>query len=64
MRGRPRHDGPVGLHVDFDGGARNNPGIGGSGALLLLVRGGSCSERAMDVFGYHTLTCEDGCCKK
>ncbi len=29
--------------MDFDGGARYNPGIGGSGALLLVVRGGSCS---------------------
>ena len=24
-----------GLHVDFDGGARGNPGVGGSGSLLL-----------------------------
>ena len=35
-----------GLHVDFDGGARKNPGVGGSGSLLLLVRGGSCSVLA------------------
>jgi hypothetical protein len=32
-----------GLHVDFDGGAGNNPGVGCSGSLLLLVRGGVCS---------------------
>ncbi len=32
--------------MDFDGGGRNNLGIGGSGALLLLVRAGSCSVLA------------------
>jgi ribonuclease HI len=32
--------------VDFDGGARKNPGVGVSGSLLLLVRGGSCSVLA------------------
>ncbi len=32
--------------MDFDGGARHNPGIGGAGALLLLERGGSCSVLA------------------
>ncbi len=39
--------------MDFGGGARNNPGIGGSGALLLLVCGGSCSvlARRSDFFG-------------
>ena len=32
--------------MDFDGGARNNPGVGGSGSLVLLVRGGVCSVLA------------------
>jgi ribonuclease HI len=41
--------------VDFDGGARNNPGVGGSGSLLLLVRGGACSvlARRADFLGDH-----------
>ena len=45
----------AGLHVDFDGGARGNPGVGGSGSLLLLVRGGVCSvlARRADFLGDH-----------
>ena len=27
-----------GLHVDFDGGSRGNPGVGGAGSRLILVR--------------------------
>jgi ribonuclease HI len=32
----------AGLHVDFDGGARGNPGVAAGSLLLLLVRGGVC----------------------
>ena len=35
-----------GLHVDFDGGSRGNPGLGGAGALLTLVADGACSVLA------------------
>ncbi len=39
--------------MDFDGGARGNPGVGGSGAVL--VRGGVCSvlARRSDFLGAH-----------
>ena len=35
-----------GLHVDFDGGSRGNPGVGGAGSRLLLVRDSTCTVLA------------------
>jgi ribonuclease HI len=34
------------LHMEFDGGARGNPGVGGAGSLLMLVRDGVCAVLA------------------
>ena len=35
-----------GLHVDFDGGSRGNPGVGGAGSRLVLVRDSVCTVLA------------------
>ncbi len=35
-----------GLHVDFDGGSRGNPGVGGTGSRLVLVRDSVCTVLA------------------
>jgi hypothetical protein len=35
-----------GLHVDFDGGSRGNPGVGGAGLRLVLVRDIVCTVLA------------------
>ena len=41
-----RPDARPGLHVDFDGGSRGNPGPGGAGALLTLVSEASATPLA------------------